>query len=604
MSRFFRSSNLPKGKSSAQANKMGRGIGPGNEKKVARKRSTILGVAMTIFLVICAIQLFSVQIIRGPALAEQGRQVRTSATEIQASRGKIVDSTGQVLVDSVQTYHLAVNQVNLAKWKHYDAKGSLIGEGPEDAAEQLASLLDMDQAELGGMMVGESTYVYLKKNVDAATYRKVKALGIYGIEWEPVYERVYPAGNTAATVVGSVDSEGNGNSGLELIYNDILTGTAGEESYEIGPTGEVIPGAKTTSKEAVDGSTITTSIRADLQSIVQSSLDEAVEQYQADWGSVVVMEVATSRVLVLADSEVADPSEGPQLSKSVQLAFEPGSVGKILTLATALEKGTVNPTTVFTVPDEYTTADGETFTDLHEHETYQRTVAGILTQSSNTGTIQIGQTVSDEDRYQTMKNMGLGKLSGIELPGESAGILSEPSSWDGRSKYTTMFGQAYAITAVQEAAIMATVANGGVYQAPRLVDGITDASGEYHEAESPAPEQAISSETAQQLLTMMESVSTNKEYGTGQAANVEGYRLAIKTGTSEIAGGGTVATVAGIIPADNPALAIAVVLYNPRAGVLSSDSAAPLFREVATAAVQNLGIPASSGQPDLYPIEP
>lgn len=574
------------------------------DRAVQAKRSRFIGVLGAIAIAVCAVQLFIIQIVRGPALAEQGRIVRTAATEIQAPRGTILAADGQLLVDSVQTYHIAVNQQKIQEWKDTDADGKVVGTGAVAAAKKLAPLLKKDPAELGGLMLGDSTYVYLAKNVDAQTFRDIKKLGIYGIEWEPVVERMYPEGNTAATVIGSVDNEGHGNSGLELVYDEVLQGTPGEESYEVGPTGEVMPGAKSVTKEAKSGGSVQTSLNIDLSNAVQTDLDAAVEKYQADWGAVVVLEAATSRVLVLADSGQQSPKKGPQASRAVQMVFEPGSVGKVLTAATALEEGTAEPMTAYSVPDTYVTDDGEKITDLHSHETYPRTLAGILTESSNTGTVMIGQSVTDQKRYDMMRSFGLGEETGIELPGESAGILPEADNWLGRLRYTTMFGQGYAMTALQEAAMMAALGNGGVWQAPRIVDGWTDSDGVFHQEEKPPLRQAVNAQNAADLLRVMEAVATNKQYGTGQAAAVDGYRVAIKTGTAELPEGGTVATVAGVLPADSPKLAISVVLYNPKAGVLSSDSAAPLFKQVAQAAVRILGVPASKGEPDLYPMTP
>lgn len=576
---------------------------PGSQL-VARKRSNVIWLIAAVCFLLCAIQLFVIQIIQGPALAEQARVVRTSASSIKAARGSIVDATGQVLAESTLTYHIAVNQQNILEYVQYDEEGNVVGRGPEAAARQLAPLLDVDVSELGGLMLGESTYQYLARNVDQDTYRKIRSLDVYGIEWEPVYERVYPQGNTAATVIGSTNSEGQGNGGLELTFDELLTGEDGEESYEIGPTGAIIPGAKVTSKKAISGATIHTSIHTDLQRFVQDYLDNAVETYNADWGAAAILEISTSRVLVLADSGEESPKEGPQTSRAVQMVFEPGSVGKLLTFATALEKGTITPETALTVPDTYTTDDGEVITDLHNHATYQRTATGVLVESLNTGTVIIGLELSNEERYETMRSLGLGQTTGIELPGESAGLLYDPEDWKGRARYTTMFGQGYAITALQEVALVATIGNGGVYVAPRVVDGWTNSDGTYEESEDPTPVQAISKETAQELLTMMESVTQDTRYGTGSRAAVDGYRTAVKTGTAELTSGGTVTTVAGVVAADDPSLAIAVVLYNPRSGVLSSDSAAPLFKDIATEAVRNLGIPASSEESDLYSVAP
>ncbi|WP_225871929.1 peptidoglycan D,D-transpeptidase FtsI family protein [Scrofimicrobium canadense] len=574
---------------------------------ISKKRARVIGVAMTVLLSVCAVQLFMIQIVRGPALAEQGRQVRTSATKIPAPRGQILDANGQVMVDSVQTYHIAVNQQKIREYIQEDDDGKTIGRGPAAAAKQLAPLLKMDAAVLGAKMVGDGTYEYLAKNVDSDTYRAIRALGIYGIEWEPVFERIYPAGNAAANVLGTFGTEPENSSGLEMVYYDVLEGTPGEESYEVSPGGAVIPGAKTVSKEAAHGGTVQTTLHLDLQAQVQEAVDAIADKHQADWVSAVVLDVKTSKVLVLADSDLKKPTEGPQMSNAVQGAFEPGSVGKILTMATALEKGTVTPLSTFSVPGVLSTPDGGDIEDLHDHETYVRTVAGILTESSNTGTVMVGQTVSDSDRLETMKAFGLGQLTGIELPGETPGLLAESGDeWVGRDRYVTMFGQGYAMSALQQAAMMAAIGNDGVWQPPRIVDSVTYADGKRIETEEPQPRQAVSPETANALLKMMEGVVSDEEYGTGSGAAIDGYRVALKTGTAEILGGeGTVATTAGVLPADNPQIAISVVVNNPKAGgYLSSDSAIPLFKSVASSAVRNLGIPASATEPELFPLTP
>jgi len=577
----------------------------------ARRARWIL-VISTLLLVLCVTRLFYVQIVRGPSLAEQGQEVRTSVSEVAARRGSIVDATGLVLADSVQTYHIAVNQVNVLKWRHYEdqeqadgtTRSVLVGKGPAEAARQLAPLLGMDAVELGGEMVGDGTYVYLKKNVDAVTYRKIRALGIYGIEWESVFQREYPNDNTAAPVIGTVNEEGTGSSGLEATFDELLEGTPGKEAFEIAPNGAVMPGGKLTTQEPVDGATVTTTLHADLQHSVQEILDARVQLHQADWGAVVITDVATNRVLVMADSGSKAPDNAsPQTVRSVQYAFEPGSVGKTITMATALEKGTITPTSVFTVPYSLSIpGDSKPITDIHEHATEDMTATGILARSSNTGIVMIGEQLEDQDRYDMMRALGLGQVTGIELAGESEGLVRTPDQWQGRDRYVSMFGQSYMMTALQEATIMATLGNGGVRLAPRLVQSWTLADGTVHEAEAVEPVQAMSSETASELLRMMESTADD-DSGTGHSSRVDGYRIAIKTGTAEV-GEGTVSTVAGVIPAESPRLAVAVVLYNPKVGQLSGESAGPLFSEAVTQAVRNLGIPASTTTADLYPVAP
>ncbi|MFZ1381774.1 MAG: penicillin-binding protein 2 [Scrofimicrobium sp.] len=567
----------------------------------ARSRGKVAWIIALMALIACGVQLFNIQIVRGAELAEQGRIVRTSALPVDAPRGSIVDADGQVLVDTVKTYHVAVRQTIIPEFRNYE-DGKLVGTGPAEAARLLAPILGRDPSELGGELVGESQYQYLAKNVDLQTSREIRALDIYGIELEPSFERQYPAGTTAATVVGTVDYEGNGSSGLELTFNDLLTGVPGEEAYEIGPTGARMPGAKVTTKEAVPGATLHTSIHSDLQYSIQELLDQSVTQWGAEWGSVVIMDVATSRILVLADSFERSPLEGPQSSATVQNLYEPGSVGKVLTFATALQKGTITPTTRYSVPATIDIGD-QRFHDYYaDHPTYDLTATGVLAMSSNTGTIQVGMTVSDEDRYQTFLDFGLGQLTGVELPGETAGMLGTPDSWDGRTKFANMFGQGVGVNVLQTTAIGAVIGNDGVWNAPHLVDGWTSADGIYHEKETATPREALSPEVAKTLRTMMESVVVD-EIGTGQLAAVEGYRIAAKTGTAEVAGGGIVPSIMGIIPADDPQIVITAMLYKPSNTLPEGNTVGPLFSSSVAEAVRMLGIAPSAEPARLFPSE-
>ena len=527
---------------------------------------------------ICAVRLVQLQIVEGPSLAAQGQRVRTSSTEVAAARGTITDATGVVLANSIQTYDIAVNQVNIRAYVHRDDDGNEVGRGPAEAARQLAPLLGMNEAELGGMMLGDSTYEYIKRNVDAVTYREIRKLDIYGIEWESAQ------------------------------FDAFLTGTPGAQAFEIAPNGAVMPGGKKTTVEPKNGGNVELTLHADLQHQVQDLLDARVAKHQADWGAVVIEDVATGHVLVMADSNSTEPDNAkPQKVHAVQDTFEPGSVGKLVTVGAALNQGTITPTSVFQVPYALDLPDaGGPITDFHEHDGETLTATGVLAESSNTGTVLIGQTTSDDQRYSMMRGFGFGQETGIELPGESSGLLRSADQWQGRDRYVTMFGQAYAITAMQEASAIATIANGGVRISPHIVKSWTNADGTVEVPDTSQPVQVMDAQAASQLLTMMESV-VEDDRGTAGAAKVPGYRVGVKTGTAETVidgAAGLVSTTAGIIPADAPRLAIAVVLYNPRVVSVSSDSSAPLFGDIARTAVANLGIPASTGSANLYPTTP
>ena len=314
----------------------------------------------------------------------------------------------------------------------------------------------------------------------------------------------------------------------------------------------------------------------------------------ADWGIVMAMEPATGKVVVLADSNSVDPSDPSATSeenrpaRSVQAVFEPGSVGKVVTFATALEEGAVKPEDTWTVPYTWTSANGQTFKDSHEHETQTLTTAGVLAESSNVGTVQIGEKLADDVRYDYMKRFGWGQATGIEMPAESDGILYPPSSWDDRTRYATMFGHGVAGTALQSLQVLATVANKGVRVAPRVIDAWIDADGKETPQARPEEVRVVSEATAKTLTEML--IGVTQEGGTAESASINGYLVAGKTGTSEIlTDDSTVASFVGFLPARNPALAIAVIVNRPDE-TYGGTVAAPVFREVALAAMQALNI--------------
>jgi cell division protein FtsI (penicillin-binding protein 3) len=578
------------------------------------RRYNAMLVGVLAVLALFGARLVYIQGLEGPRLAEEARNARLSTVALQAVRGEIVDSAGVVLATSVISYDITVNQRQIPAFEDEPEKGEE-GEpsyGAAAAARLLAPILGMRVNELGARLVGDKGYVRLVRDATPETWQKVRALEINGIGAERKSERVYPNGNTAGNILGFVDWEGTGQAGLELTLQDRLAGRAGTESVEIGAAGQVIPTGARSRTDAVPGQTVHLTIDRDIQWTAQHVVDGAVDRYGAQWGAVLVQEVGTGRILALADSDAVDPNEpaaspeDSRGSRAVQNVYEPGSTGKIATVASAVEEGLVTPTTAFTVPYHYTTENGQTFKDHTEHPTQPMTTAGILADSSNTGTIQIGQLMSDATRYDYLRKFGLGEQTHLGLPGESAGIVHRPEDWDGRMRYTVMFGQGLAVNLVQNTGVLATLANGGVHVAPRLVDGYTAPGGRYEALDAPAQRQVVSAETAAEMIRMMESVI---EDGTGKKAAISGYRVAGKTGTAQVADGGggisaTVASFVGVVPAEAPRIAVGVVIYKPTSGFFGGTIAAPVFHDVGSFALERLGVAPSTTPPEPYPLAP
>ncbi|ACQ80666.1 Peptidoglycan glycosyltransferase [Beutenbergia cavernae DSM 12333] len=574
------------------------------------RRQFVVLVMVLALMAAYAVRLVYVQVVAGPGLAAQARELRTDTLTLHAQRGAIVDADGNVLATSQMRYDIWVDQRQIPAFKVRDADGEVTAQGALAAAELLAPILDLDAHELGAQLTGDAG-VRIARDVTPEVRAAVVELGIGGAVWDELTTvRDYPATTTGGNLVGWVNEEGAGASGLEYALEAELSGANGETVFERGLTGQVIPGAPQHTTPAQDGRTVNTTLEQDLEFRAEEVIDGAVEQYGADWGAVVVIEVGTGRILALAESGAIDPNDpsGFGGSRAIQDPYEPGSTGKILTVAAAIEEGVVEPDTVFQVPYRYTTSNGQTFKDHTEHPDEQLTTAGILADSSNTGTIQIGERMSDDVRARYMQDFGWGAPSGIELTGESTGSNLDPTGWDGRTRYATMFGQGLSVNLLQNTNVIATLANDGVHVQPHLVDGYTDTAGTFTPAELEEPRQVVSPETSEQVIRMLEGV-TAAEGATGTRAAIDGYRVAGKTGTAEIMGPGgelsdTVASFVGVAPAEDPQIAVGVVVYRPDTGFYGGTIAAPVFRDVASFALTSLGVPPSAEPADLYPLTP
>ncbi|WP_454294469.1 peptidoglycan D,D-transpeptidase FtsI family protein [Salana multivorans] len=570
----------------------------------------MIGVILAAFALFAG-RLVQVQVIEGPARAEKAADERSRTYTIHAQRGDIVDADGAVLATSVMTYDILVDQNQVRAFVYRGEDEEVLGRGAAAAAALMAPILGEDAHELGAALTGTNAGALIAREVTPEVRRQLMDLGIPGLGSTLRETRTYPAGVTGGSLVGWVNKDGEGAAGLEYRFDDLLTGTNGSRSGEIGVGGIMIPGAGQTVEPADNGDTVHLTIASDLQQRSQEVIDAKIAETSAEWGAVVVIEVGTGRILAWAESGMVDPNHpsGYGRLNSIQAPYEPGSTGKVLTVAAAMEEGLVTPTSAFTVPYEYTPpGSSQRFKDHTEHETQELTLTGIMAESSNTGTIQVGQMMSDQTRVDYMKAFGWGEPTGVEVAGETPGIALDPEKWDGRSKFTTMFGQHVQVNLLQNTNVIATLANGGVRTPLHLVDGTTDDAGTFTPVESAEEVRVVSPETAQDMILMLESVTT-EEGGTGNKAAIEGYRVAGKTGTAQVADGAggisaTAASFVGVVPADEPEIAVGVIIFKPQSGFFGGTIAAPVFHDVASFALQTLGIPPTGTTATLFPTTP
>ncbi|WP_402467973.1 peptidoglycan D,D-transpeptidase FtsI family protein [Isoptericola aurantiacus] len=577
------------------------------------RRQRWLIVLATLLVAVFVGRLVWVQVIQGPALASTAQQARLATQVTVAHRGDVLDASGTVLATSVDRYTVVADQLSIQNFRgnsRSDADGEPVQDGALGIAQLLAPVLGETKATLAARLNGEDRYVPLARDVVPEVQRAVTALGLQAyVRTDLTSERTYPAGTVAGPLLGYVNSEQEGMGGIEAAYDDLLSGTDGTHTFERGRDGVQIPDSEVESVPAVPGEDILLTVDADVQWKAEELLDDAVSGTGAAYAMAIVQDVRTGQVVAMADSGDVDPNDRSTAavadgSRAVSVVFEPGSTGKVISMAAALEGGYWEPTDQFEVPDTFT-VDGETFSDSHPHPVERWTLAGILAQSSNTGTVMMGQEIPFAVRYDYLRKFGFGQRTGLGFPGESAGLLPDEhiDEVENRTPNTILFGQGVAVSAMQATQVFSTVANGGVRMPPTLLAGTRGADGVTHPTEPAEGTRVVSDETADALLSMMESAAS--EEGTGSASAVPGYRVAGKTGTAQMfENGGTtyVASFIGVAPADDPRYTVSVFLKSPRSSIYGGVVAAPVFSELMGYTLRKEGVAPSSEPADPFPL--
>ncbi|SDJ14641.1 cell division protein FtsI (penicillin-binding protein 3) [Frankineae bacterium MT45] len=547
--------------------------------------------AVCVLLLVIGARLVQVQGLDHGGYATAANAERTATIELHALRGEILDRNGTALAYTTDAQDITADpeQISAAERGVY--------------AATLAPLLNVPAATIVQALAVKSQYALLAQGVDQATANKIEALSIndapvHGIYTQATTERQYPGQTTAANVVGLVHSDGTGAAGIEAQYNSLLAGHDGSLTYSVDGKGQVNPSGPDDRRNAVNGANVQLTLDQDLQYTTQRYADSAKSASGARGVQVAIL-TKTGQVLALASNGTfnsADPSTitpTTPLDAPIQSVFEPGSVNKVVTFSAALEKGLITPSSVFEVPGSITTG-GVTVNDAWGHPTQPFTATGILAESSNVGTLQIAQKLGPQAWDDYEQKFGIGQTTGIELPGESAGILPPMNTWSDSSFANLPIGQGIAMTVLQLASMYQTIANNGVRIPPRITQSVTQANGAVTVTPQPAGIRVVSPSTAKTVRTMLESVTLAG--GTGKKAAIAGYRVAGKTGTAQQpdpANGGRYSTslnwdtFAGMVPADNPQFVVAIMVDAPAHGLEGGDVAAPLFHEIATYEVQH-----------------
>ncbi|MEP4593263.1 MAG: penicillin-binding protein 2, partial [Ilumatobacter sp.] len=526
-----------------------------------RTRLIVALVVLSLLLVAIVVRVTQLKTSDAESFRSAGAAQWTRTRDIVAQRGTIFDRHGNELAMSVPAAAISINP-------------KLVENGPA-TVQMLDDFLDLPDDKVADLLVEVNRplaerrgFVYVARQVDAEVGQHIEALNRAGINVDDESRREMPGGLTGQTVLGRTNIDGAGIAGLELQYDDVLTGTGGQMTREIAPGGRTIAGSETITASPVAGDDLVLTIDRSIQFATEQILIEQVTNIDARGGFIIVMDSDTGEIYANSSVRRDPDTDEPMVTGANFVAldsYEPGSVAKVITVAGALDAGAVTPATTFEVPWREQYYD-DLLKDSHEHDTEVMTVEDILVESSNIGTIKIQETMGRFVHHDYMTAFGLGEKTALDFPDESPGIFKAADELWGSERVTVAYGQGMSSTPLQMAAAINTIANDGVYVAPRLVAATVGPDGTTTAMPPSETRRVVSSQAASQTAAMMQEVVCNPK-GTAKLAAVPGLPIAGKTGTAfKAAANGTYyddngdriyyASFAGFFPADDPQVTV------------------------------------------------
>ncbi len=490
---------------------------------VSNRMIIVLGIFLMCGIVFFG-RLFYLQVIMADDYSAMAEETRTITFQTNARRGTIYDRNGIVLATSVEATTIYANPREVTNARMEAASLSTILGGSMQEYEELLSKTD-------------TTFVYIKRQADVELAQQVKDLALDGIYFIADMRREYPNGQVGGQVIGFCNVDGEGITGLELQYNDLLKGTPGTYEAEQGQKGTPIPDGVKLETAAVDGKDIMVSLDIKLQASVEQCLEAGLEPLGAKGGSSVVMDASTGEIYAICSLPYMDPShmEDAQATsdqvKAITQAIEPGSVFKTITATAIVENGALSPDDELFVPASLQ-ADEYTITDSHDRADENMSFRRILAESSNIGISLAMERIGVGQFYKSLLKYQINERTGVDYPGEATPTLYDVSTWAKVTGYNISFGQGVAVTPLQIARFYGALENDGVATTPHFLIGLpqTGAAPTYDEKRIIDDEQSVDT-----IVGMLRSVVTD---GTGRAADIDGFNVVGKTSTAEISENG------------------------------------------------------------------
>ena len=554
------------------------------------KESPVLMLVTALFAVV-VLRLFWLQVIDSSRLTQIAENNQVDSSVIMAKRGTIYDRNGNVLATSVDCSDICVNPSQVSD---KSAVADLFAEKLGGKASDYLTILSKD-----------TTYAVVAKNVDQDVADDLKSSLTEEqstVIWlDAKVKRVYPYGSVAGQIIGMVGDDGNGGTkgltGLELQYNDVLSGTDGSKYVERGSNGQPVAGGTYVINEATDGQDIIISLDVNIQRVAEEQIVQAVEDASGKAGNVIVTEPKTGEILAACSTPLADLTDTSNLTNealnltSVSSSYEPGSTFKILTMAIGYETGTITKNTTFTVPASVKVGDDEVTDSDGRDYTMDMTPTEIMRRSSNTGAALVGMAIGADQFSEGIAKFGIGQTTGIDYPGEVAGIVPTRDQYTGATTGAAAFGQGIAFPSVQLVRAVGAIANKGTMVTPHFLVQKGSEKADWGEGT-----RVVSEETAENVIGDMRAVV--QDDGTGAAANIAGYDVVGKTGTGEQASteGGYVedsflSSFIGFANGEDASVLCYVGIYGTAQH--GSTAAVPPFAAIMNEALTDLSVPKS-----------
>ncbi|WP_460180676.1 peptidoglycan D,D-transpeptidase FtsI family protein [Thermodesulfovibrio sp. TK110] len=545
-------------------------------------------VLLKIFFLICftsvIFRLGLIMFVEHEAYFAKAKIQQIKKEEIIPKRGNIYDRMGRELAISLEKESLFIDPASLNSIQ---------------AVNLLKNYVKVDPEQIERLSEKNIRFLWLQRKVDSAVAEKIKALKIEGVGSVIEGARFYPKGFLASHLIGFVNIDEQGMEGVERKYDKYLRAEKSMKVVSVDAKGKKLSQGDL---KDVKGNDVFVTIDEGLQYIVEKYLDEAVKKWQASSATAIMMDPFTGEILALANRPTYDPNNlksikniGIIRNRAITDLYEPGSTFKIVTATAALEEGIVKPNTKFDCSQGYIEVWGKKIRDAHRHGVL--TFEEIIQKSSNVGTIKIAMMLGKEKLYQYIKKFGFGEKTGIDLPGEISGYIRPTQKWSGTSIGAIPIGQEVGVTALQILRAYSAIANGGYLVKPFVVSEIHSPQGNILYKSVIQREKIISDKTARIMKEILKKVT--EEGGTATQAKLDGNDVAGKTGTAQkydpkirrYSKDRFVSSFVGFIPADNPRIAMIVVIQDPKGAHYGGVVAAPVFKAIADEALSYLNVP-------------